>query len=570
MDKKKLKIGIIIDNKTVNYEERELINFIIKNDILFLKPIILSQTVKNQINKNPISSKLTKLILKIFKGEFSDILHSIFLRIINKIEINKLNNNYNFKNYKKEFQIDDFSLEHIKILPTISRSGLVFTYSDEIIGEIKNYKFDILIRCGSGILKGKILHSSKYGIISFHHGDNRYFRGSPPGFWETYYNVSTTGFIIQKLNEVLDGGNIIFNGSIRTKYFWYENYAILFKKSFFFMKKLLVDVAKNPELLTNIKDEKYIYSNKIYRNPNSYELFLYILKKYPPKILEKIISKIFKLEKQPEWSVSFQKDSAFEKPMYKSQKILNPIGSFLADPFVINYMGKNFCFVEEYIYRDRKGRISVVELKDNQSYSYLGSVLEENYHLSFPFIFNENNEYFMIPETHEKREVRVYKTKNFPFDWTYSHTILKNVDAVDSVIIKKDKKYFLLTNICSDNLNQHDELHMYYTENFFSENWKSCKSNPVIFDPLKARNGGIFSHKLKIYRVNQVHEGDIYGRGFEINELIDISVNNFVEKKLFEVKPNFEKNIIATHHYHSNGIFTVFDTMKYRKNKINL
>ena len=51
MDKKKLKIGIIIDNKTVNYEERELINFIIKNDKLFLKPIILSQTVKNQIKK---------------------------------------------------------------------------------------------------------------------------------------------------------------------------------------------------------------------------------------------------------------------------------------------------------------------------------------------------------------------------------------------------------------------------------------------------------------------------------------------------------------------------------------
>ena len=51
------------------------------------------------------------------------------------------------------------------------------------------------------------------------------------------------------------------------------------------MKKLLVDVAKNPELLTNIKDDKYIYSNKIYRNPNSYELFLYILKKYTPKII---------------------------------------------------------------------------------------------------------------------------------------------------------------------------------------------------------------------------------------------------------------------------------------------
>ena len=41
---------------------------------------------------------------------------------------------------------------------------------------------DILLYCGSGILHGDILKSSRYGVLSIHHGDNNNNRGGPPGF----------------------------------------------------------------------------------------------------------------------------------------------------------------------------------------------------------------------------------------------------------------------------------------------------------------------------------------------------------------------------------------------------
>ena len=43
--------------------------------------------------------------------------------------------------------------------------------------------------------KLKILNLNKYGILSFHHGDNRQYRGGPAGFWEVYERNNSSGFI---------------------------------------------------------------------------------------------------------------------------------------------------------------------------------------------------------------------------------------------------------------------------------------------------------------------------------------------------------------------------------------
>ena len=61
---------------------------------------------------------------------------------------------------------------------------------------------------------------SKIGIFSFHHGDNDFYRGGPPGFWEVYNQEPSTGFIIQRINEVLDNGDVIFKGNIPTSFFY--------------------------------------------------------------------------------------------------------------------------------------------------------------------------------------------------------------------------------------------------------------------------------------------------------------------------------------------------------------
>ena len=136
-------------------------------------------------------------------------------------------------------------------------------YKKEDLNKIIDNDIDVLIRCGSGILRGEILNICKFGVISFHHGDNQEFRGSPAGFWETYFQVEKTGFIIQRLNNELDGGDVLFKGSIRTKLLYLINQNNIFYKSSPFMDKFLQNLSLTRKI-TNI-NEKLPYSSILFQ-----------------------------------------------------------------------------------------------------------------------------------------------------------------------------------------------------------------------------------------------------------------------------------------------------------------
>ena len=58
----------------------------------------------------------------------------------------------------------------------------VHRFPPESLEAIRAKDLDVLIRFGFNILKGDILRSARYGVWSYHHGDNEFFRGGPPIF----------------------------------------------------------------------------------------------------------------------------------------------------------------------------------------------------------------------------------------------------------------------------------------------------------------------------------------------------------------------------------------------------
>ena len=77
------------------------------------------------------------------------------------------------------------------------------------IARITAEHVDLLIRLGGrGIYRGAILDAATHGMVSIHHGDNRLYRGGPPGFWEIMNGEAHCGYIVQRLTRVLDGGQV--------------------------------------------------------------------------------------------------------------------------------------------------------------------------------------------------------------------------------------------------------------------------------------------------------------------------------------------------------------------------
>ena len=68
---------------------------------------------------------------------------------------------------------------------------------------------DLAIRLGFGFLVGDALTAPEMGVLSFHHGDLREYRGQPMGFWEYVRGEREAGVTLQRINETLDGGEII-------------------------------------------------------------------------------------------------------------------------------------------------------------------------------------------------------------------------------------------------------------------------------------------------------------------------------------------------------------------------
>ena len=81
----------------------------------------------------------------------------------------------------------------------------------------------------------------------------------------------------------------------------------------------------------------------------------------------------------------------------------------------------------------------------------------------------------------------------------------------------------------------------------------------MIVNSNSARNGGILHKNNKIFRVSQKQNFGRYGAEFSINEILKLTEDEFIEKRIKHVKPNFIFNGLATHHCHSNSDITVFD-----------
>ena len=124
-------------------------------------------------------------------------------------------------------------------------------------------------------------------------------------------------------------------------------------------------------------------------------------------ILKKIFRKV--LKKRITWNVAYQFTDRLEGRSFRIAKIIkNPTNGFIADPFLFKFKNKNFCFVEQYDFKTQKGHISVYEINDLED-KYIGTVLKDNFHFSYPNIFENNDEIYMCPETSEMKDIRLYR-----------------------------------------------------------------------------------------------------------------------------------------------------------------
>lgn len=266
-----------------------------------------------------------------------------------------------------------------------------------------------------------------------------------------------------------------------------------------------------------------------------------------------------------QWVILTGRGLAFDRLDWNSlQAILPPKDRYWGDPFVVQRDGCYHVFIEEKLYATGLGRIACLTLDAAGKLLEQQTVLERPYHLSYPFLFEQGGELFMIPETAAQRTVELYRCTHFPERWEFVRALMSDIYAVDATLWKQDSTYWLFTNVKMPGASSLDALYLFHATDLTGAKWTPHPRNPIVRDIRSARPGGrIFLQDGKLIRPSQ-DSGPRYGYALKFNRISKLSETEYAEEPEASFTPRGSR-YLATHTFNQAGDMTVIDAVLRRR-----
>lgn len=301
-------------------------------------------------------------------------------------------------------------------------------------------------------------------------------------------------------------------------------------------------------------DETKPKSESLNLNPNKLNYPIIYILSY---LFVLLVTKYKKLTNSIVWHIAVQKKDNLEI-------IPLPQGEFWADPFFIETKKGTSIIFERMKKNATNGIISSIEI--NKQKTAINDMLEEPFHLSFPFTLNIENKFHVIPESKQANSIICYEYDIENNKKMKSIELIKNIKAVDSIIQFYEDKYWLFCTQQSTSLSNSGDVLCIYMSNSITDKWTPHLQNPIKLNNSNARNAGkIFVINNKLYR--PVQNGSYtYGGSIKIMEITKLTEFEFIEKEVKEYKPtDFHPKARALHSINYSNEDIVIDLLIDRK-----
>jgi len=208
-------------------------------------------------------------------------------------------------------------------------------------------------------------------------------------------------------------------------------------------------------------------------------------------------------------------------PVLTSSSVTDVPASFVADPFML----RGHMFFEVLDRESAKGVIGMARSASGVEWKYERIVLRENFHLSYPYVFEWQNECYMIPETLGANGVYLYKAAAFPYRWSVTARLIEGPFADPSIVRFKDRWWLF---VCSTPY-QHDTLRLYFADRLTGP-WREHPQSPLVTaDMTRARPAGRvvpFNDKLIRFAQDCVPQ---YGSRVRAFDILDLTTQSYAE-----------------------------------------
>ena len=445
----------------------------------------------------------------------------------------------------------------------VEKQGYSEYFNPRDIETIKSYRPDFILRFGFNIIRGPVLEAARYGIWSFHHDDEMKYRGGPPAFWEIWRRDPVSAAILQRITEKLDSGIIVRKGYFRTIDHSYRAN----------LEQLLEDSAGWPALVASLLAEgeeintiPTVSQAKVLKVPGNLLMLFYLARLFINKI---------KFHSRELFCAEFWHSGIIRKPAADLVFSGAPIpekdiawlpspgrSEYHADPSGFFDTGQLHLFFEDYDYKKMAAGISGYILDPSSGvFSEKKEILPGNPHLSYPFVFLNDNIVYCIPESSSENRIWLYRYDEAAGRMMKDHILLDGIDAVDPTLVSFENSWWLFFTLKSCS-NTH--LHIYYSPELRGP-YLPHLQNPVKTDIRSARPAGrFFMHEGILYRPAQ-DCSRTYGNKVVINKVIRLSAKSYREEVAGVIGPlTFGRFTKGFHTFNAAGPFTLFDAKRYR------
>ncbi|MDO8281324.1 MAG: hypothetical protein Q7U10_01650 [Thermodesulfovibrionia bacterium] len=415
---------------------------------------------------------------------------------------------------------------------TLSNGKQPQSFKSSDISEIRQYDLDFILRFGFDFVCGEILEAPRYGIWSFHHGDEEKYRGCPPAFWEIYHGDNVTGAVLQRLTGRFDAGIILRKGFFRTLTTSYVNNLdeVLFQTSGW-PAQVCIDIQNGTAGYFDAPPSGTFAS--VQNNPGNLQMGLFFI-----RIAGNFFKKMFRYLFCDQWNIGIVDSPIhdFLTPDFTPEIKWLPVSSdrnFVADPFGIKYAGQIHILFEELDYRSTKGHISSASF-NGLDFSSANTVINEPFHMSYPYLIEYKGGIYCIPETGAAGEVALYAFEEFPFRWKKAATLIRNFSGLDSTVFQYDGLWWLFATDQNDGFNY--KLKIWHADDLFGP-WQPHANNPVKMDIRSSRPAGTpFFYNGYLYRPVQ-DCSHTYGGQICFNRILRLTASEFREETAVAVEP---------------------------------
>ena len=435
-------------------------------------------------------------------------------------------------------------------------------FSEKDLKKVNDMKLDIIVRFGFRILRGKILEAATYGIWSYHHCDEKVYRGGPACFWEIYNRQYMTGGILQRLTEKLDGGVILRKGHFKTIFHSYKNNINqVMYGSVCWVKQVCIDIRNGH---TNYFHHSESASDAIVnKTPNNLKMFVF----YLLLVKNRIVFHLHRIFYPEFWKIGIVHrpiETFLTDPEIKEVQWLpsSEKSSYDADPFGYVNENEHFLFYETYNYKNMGASITMCKLDKTLHPQMTKTLLKSGNHLSFPFVIHDNGKVFILPENYQQKQTELYHWNAQKEELQNPISLLDNMEAIDSSVVKFNDRWWLFCTLKKTGSN--DQLFVYHSESLTSA-FVPHANNPVKTDISSSRPAGtMFIHEGKLYRPAQ-DCSTTYGARIKFHVVTKLTTEEFKERCVSVVNPvvnsKYNKGL---HTISSFGDYTLIDAKRYQ------